>query len=103
MHRVVVARLQRVDPTIRTDLGWETVATTELAVEGFGRNLFEAAWVGQLETPTNVRLRTPGANRNWRVTVEEWERLPGDPADLADPSSPPVWEQRLIYADEIAL
>jgi hypothetical protein len=40
------------------------------------------------------------------VTIEEWERLPGDPADLgaiglAPP--PPVWEQRLVYADEIGL
>jgi hypothetical protein len=102
-HRVVVARLQRTDPAIPTDLGWETVATTELTVRGFGRNVWEAAWVGALQAPQNLPLRTPGANPDWRVTVEEWERLPGDPADLADPGSPPVWEQRLIYADEILL
>jgi hypothetical protein len=103
MHRTVVARLQRVDPSIPTDLGWRTVAVNELTVRGFGRNVFEAAWVGELEAPEDLPLRTPGANPDWRVTIEEWERLPGDPEDLADPSSPAVWEQRLIYADEIAL
>jgi hypothetical protein len=103
MHRVVVARLQRRDPAIPTDLGWETVTTEELPVRGFGRNAFEAAWVGELEAPEDLPLRTPGENAEWRVTVEEWERLKGDPEDLADPRSAPVWEQRLIYADEIML
>jgi hypothetical protein len=102
-HRVVVARLQRVDPSIPTDLGWETVATTELRVRGFGRNAFEAAWVGEVTAPEDLPLRTPGENPDWRITVEEWERLPGDPVDLADPASAPIWEQRLVYADEIML
>jgi hypothetical protein len=103
MHRKVVARLQRRDPAIPTDLGWETVTATELTVRGFGRNVFEAAWVGELEAPEDLQLRTPGENPDWRVAVEEWERLKGDPDDLADPDAPPVWEQRLIYADEITL
>lgn len=103
MHRKVIARLQHVDPSIPTDLGWETVNAVELKVRGFGRNVFEAAWVGELRLPVNLPIRTPGSNEDWRVTIEEWERLPGDPVDLADPSSPPVWEQRLIYADEIEL
>lgn len=103
VHRKVIARLQRADPSIPTDLGWETVAAAELEVRGFGRNLFEAAWVGELRLPVNLPIRTPGSNQDWRVAIEEWERLPVDPADLADPSSPRVWEQRLIYADEISL
>jgi hypothetical protein len=103
VHRKVVARLQRRDPAIPTDLGWKTVAVKELTVRGFGRNIFEAAWVGELGAPVDLPLRTPGTNKNWRVTIEEWERLPGDPADLADSASPRVWEQRLIYADELAL
>jgi hypothetical protein len=103
VHRKMVARLQRTDPAIPTDLGWETVAAIELPVRGFGRNNFEAAWVGELKTPDKLALRTPGDGTEWRVTVEEWERLPGDPEDLADPRSQPVWEQRLIYADEIML
>ncbi len=103
MHRTLVARLQRLDPALPTDLGWETVTASELTVRGFGRNIFEAAWIGELEAPEDLPLRTPGENAEWRVTVEEWERLPGDPEDLAVPDGPPVWEQRLIYADEILL
>jgi hypothetical protein len=103
MHRTMVARLQRLDPAIPTDLGWETLSTEELTVRGFGRNVFEAAWTGELEAPEDLPLRTPGENAEWRITVEEWERLPGDPEDLPDRDSAPVWEQRLIYADEIAL
>jgi hypothetical protein len=102
-NRKVVARLQRRDPDIPTDLGWETVASTELVVRGHGRNAFEAAWVGALESPIDLALRRPGESTDWRVTVEEWERLPGDPADLADEHLGPVWEQRIVYADEIAL
>jgi hypothetical protein len=39
------------------------------------------------------------------VTVEEWERFPGDPPpdSTARFPQPPVWEQRLVYADEFAL
>ena len=72
-------------------------------MRGHGRNQFEAAWVGALASPVDLALQRPGGNADWRVTVEEWERLPGDPADLADESSGPVWEQRMIYADELAL
>ena len=36
--------------------------------------------------PRTCRCARPGENADWRVTVEEWERLPGDPADLADPT-----------------
>ncbi len=103
IHRKLVARLQRRDPAIPTDLGWETITATELTVRGFGRNAFEAAWVGELASPQDLPLRTPGENPDWRITVEEWERLPGDPKNLAEPGSPPVWEQHLIYADEFLL
>jgi hypothetical protein len=38
------------------------------------------------------------------VAIEEWEKLPGDPADLGARGRPrPVWEQRLIYADHLGL
>jgi hypothetical protein len=106
MNRIVVARLQRRDPNLDTDLGWDTMAVRQLDVRGTGRNAFEAAWVGELEAPEDIPLRRPGDNTEWRVTVEEWERLPGDPAPLLSTSiapPPPVWEQRLIYADEISL
>ena len=112
-NRLMVARLQRRDPDIPTDLGWETVDVVELDVRGTGRNdatgapdPFEATWVGSLEAPRRIPLRRPGTLAQWRVTVEEWERLPGDPADLGAiglAAPPPVWEQRLVYADEIGL
>jgi hypothetical protein len=104
-NRRVVARLQRRDPQIPTDLGWDTVAATELTIRGHGRNDWEAAWVGALQAPQDLPLQRPGDNADWRVTVEEWERLPGDPPTLAlgGVGLPPVWEQRLIYADEVLL
>jgi hypothetical protein len=104
MNRTMVASLQRKDPDIPTDLGWETVDTVELEVRGIGENVFEAAWVGSLTAPVNIPLRRPGAESNWRVAIEEWEKLPGDPADLGARGRPrPVWEQRLVYADHLGL
>lgn len=106
-NRQVVAKLQRRDPAIDTDLGWETVAVAELVIRGRGRNEYEAAWVGELDAGTVIPLRRPGDNPRWRVAVEEWERLPGDPPSPADapPGAVvlPIWERRLIYADEVLL
>ena len=75
----------------------------QLDVKGTGEDRYEAAWVGSLASPVNISLRRPGADSNWRVAIEEWERLPGDPADLGNPRGGPVWEQRLVYADNIGL
>ena len=106
-NRHLIARLQRRDPAIPTDLGWETVAVTELVARGRGGNEFEAAWVGELDAGTVIPLVRPGANPDWRVAVEEWERLPGDPRSPLDGPPTivplPVWERRLVYADEIPL
>ncbi len=105
-NRRVIARLQRIDTKVPTDLGWQTVDVVQLDVLGRGTNEFEAAWVGTLEADRDLRLRRPGTNKRWRVTIEEWETLPGDRADLGDvsrPPKPPVWEQRLVYADELHL
>jgi hypothetical protein len=102
-NRQVVARLQRRDPAIPTDLGWETVAATELVIRGRGANGYEAAWVGELDAGTTIPLVRPGGNPDWRVTVEEWERLPGDPPSEGPPATfvRPIWEQRLVYADGV--
>jgi hypothetical protein len=103
-NRSIIARLQRRDPAIPTDLGWETVTVTGLALRGYGSNGFEAAWVGSLQTPENLTITRPGANQDWRVVVEEWEHLPGDPTSLAPGTmTEPVWERRLVYADELNL
>jgi len=104
-NRKVVARLQRQDRMIPTDLGWETVAATELIVRGSGGSPAEAAWVGTLESPEEIPLQQPGDLAEWRVTIEEWERLRGDPASLAPdaPTEPRVWEQRLVFAADVLL
>jgi hypothetical protein len=106
-NRQVVAKLQRRDPAIATDLGWRTVAATALVIRGRGRNQYEAAWVGELDAGTVIPLKRPGGNPNWRVAVEEWELLPGDPPSPveAPPAAVvrPIWERRLIYADEVGL
>ncbi len=105
-NRTVVARLQRRDPDLPTDLGWETVDVEELIVRGHGRNDNEAAWVGELTAPDDLPLATPGDLPEWRVAVEEWERLLGDPAVLQIipiPRRPREWESRLVYADEMDL
>jgi hypothetical protein len=101
-NRRVTARLQRRDPEIPTDLGWENIKVVELAIRGFGKSFFEVAWVGELEAPEDLPLQRPGGLPEWRVVVEEWERLPGDPEDLKA-LLPLVWEQRLIFADEIII
>jgi hypothetical protein len=104
-NRQVVARLQRRDPGIPTDLGWETVDVAELTVRGRGVGTpdFEVAWTGALAAPKIIPLTRPGGNPDWRVTVEEWERLPGDPANLPTAVPLPIWERRLAYADEVLL
>jgi hypothetical protein len=119
-HRLVVGRLQRRDPQVGGDLGWETVSTARLTIRGTGHDAAEAAWVGELDAHQPLLLRRPldpaapdvpvetgDPASTWRVVVEEWERLPGDvltpaeggPALLATPR----WEQRLVFADEVLL
>lgn len=110
-YRKVVARLQKKDPTIASDLGWTTVTTQELTIRSADPGTHEVAWVGELGAGAEISLRQPvdgSASSDWRVTVEEWEQFPGDPPApgqgeyrLAVPH--PVWEQRLVYADEVTL
>ncbi|MFG3002074.1 hypothetical protein [Streptomyces sp. NPDC048340] len=107
-NRTLIARLQRRMPGIDSDLGWATVTTEPLTGQGFGADPFEYAWLAELDAGTTVPLRRPEEPSDWRVMVEEWERLPGDPPAPADTSGPVflnrrVWEERLVYADEIAL
>jgi len=101
-NRRVIARLQKLDPNIPTDLGWDTVDTVELVVRGTGKTEAEAAWVGELESPEDIPLAKPGDQSQWRVTIEEWEQLLGDRANLGGRGRR-EWERRLIYADEIGL
>ncbi len=100
-HRSVIARLQRRVPEVDSDLGWETVATTRLLLRGSGVNDKQAAWVGELDAGVRIPASRPESGAgNWRVVIEEWERLESDP-DVG--SNAPHWENRLIYADAFDL
>ena len=106
-NRCLIARLQRRDPLVDTDLGWETVVATRLTLRGSGPGNHEAAWVGELDAGEEIPLVRPGHGPSGRrVAVEEWELLEGDPAhiDVAFVGIDlPRLERRLIYADEIDL
>ena len=106
-NRSLFARLQRRDPAIPTDLGWDTRAVTPLELHGHGRTPAEAAWVGTLAVPPgdpDIPLARPGKSTDWRVTIEEWETLPGDPSPLQPRGGGTlIDEHRLVYADELAL
>lgn len=105
-NRILLASLQKVDPEIGGDLGWQTKATVALVVRGTGTNPTESAWVGELASTDLIALTRPGRSATWRVRIEEWERFPGDPPAPADQNAlgeQPVWEQRLIFADDVAL
>ena len=47
-----------------------------------------------------MSVRPESGAGNWRVAIEEWERLESDP-DVG--SNAPHWENRLIYADAFDL
>lgn len=95
--RTMRARLERRVPSVGTDLGWKTMAQVDLPILGVDGTV--VSWVGQLELPEVLPPRRPGANADWRVVVEEWERLPADPA----PGGLPQLESRICYADHLPL
>ena len=54
---------------------------------------------GFAELPEAAPPRLPGENPDWRVTLEEWEFLPADPA----PDGGARREARIVYADHLPL
>ncbi len=116
-NRLVVARLQKKDPAIKSDLGWTTVATQELPIRSADQAGHAAVWTGELAAGQEIVLRRPldpatpppgQPPSTWRVVVEEWERFPGDPPSPREAGpvlavAPAVWEQRLVFADEVML
>ncbi len=117
-NRVVVARLQKRHPRLRrSDLGWKTVAAQELEVRAADEGAHAAVWVAELDAGQEVVLRRPFDAHDpapgkppstWRVVLEEWERFPGDRPSPSESGPviaplPPVWEQRLVFADEVML
>jgi hypothetical protein len=107
LNRVLVARLQEADPELAGDLGWITRDTVRLDLLSYQAAQHVAAWGGSLAGADPIPLRRPGPGASdWRVTVEEWERFPGDPVTRSSTgiaAPPPVWEQRLVFADEVYL
>ncbi|QSX75884.1 hypothetical protein HIV01_005080 [Lysobacter arenosi] len=106
-NRMLVARLQRRDPQIASDLGWRTEKTQRLVLRGHGSLGHDAAWVGELDAGEAIAFTRPGQGPSeWRVAVEEWERLESDPTHVPTPFADleiPQWEHRLVYADEVDL
>jgi hypothetical protein len=104
-NRRFIARLERRDPAIPTDLGWHTEVVTELAVVGFDPTDGEFAWMGMLNLPKPIDPARPGAVDDWRVTVEEWEALEADPVpfQLDSQGAPLTKEWRVVYADRLSL
>ena len=131
-NRRLVARLQRFDPAVGGDLAWVSVDAVQLEVRGYASRAEDLVWVGELESDAVMDVRTPvggtapggqvqvaqagagggpgaagaAAASTWRVRVEEWERFPGDRPtreEMAEFGEAPVWEQRLVYADDIYL
>lgn len=96
--RVMRARLERHDASVGTDLGWVTVALQVLPILSAAGPI--VSWSGQLELPQSIPARTPGNDPVWRVTVEEWERLPADPPAAGAAGG---FEQRIVYADHFPL
>jgi hypothetical protein len=80
------------------------VDTVELIVRGAGRTSAEAAWVGGLTSPEDIPLARPGENADFRVLIEEWELLPGDPDPTTTTNVPlPSYLRRLADAESLML
>jgi hypothetical protein len=102
-NRRLIALLQKRDPEIASDLGWETVSTTTLALRGQVAGALQAAWVGEIESDVPIALTRPeGSPGQWRVLVEESERLETDPMRGRDHPEG-AWEGRLVFADSFEL
>jgi hypothetical protein len=91
------ARLERLDAAVGTDLGWVTVGQWDLPILGAAGPVF--SWAGELPLPASLPPRTPGTNAEWRVTVEEWELVPGD----FGAGGSGGWQPRIVYADHLPL
>jgi len=97
LSRSMRARLEHRNATVGTDLGWTTEAQVELPVLGVDGTV--VSWMGQLALPQGLPPRRPGDNANWRVVIEEWERMGADPSPLGLPRS----QSRIVYADHLPL
>ena len=95
--RAVVARLERRNVAIDSDLAWVTEAVKVLPVRG--RDGALVSWAGTLELTDPIPPSRPGSDVDWRVTVEEWEFLPSDGPRFRGNGR----AGRLVYADQLPL
>jgi hypothetical protein len=96
--RTMRVRLERRVPEVSTDLGWRTIASSDIPILGFDGTV--VSWMGELELPVSLAPRRPGTSTTWRVVIEEWERLRADP----DPKTGALrTEARIVYADHMPL
>ncbi|MEZ5283939.1 MAG: hypothetical protein R2712_03840 [Vicinamibacterales bacterium] len=95
--RTMRARLERFEPAVGTDLGWTTVDQWDLPILGAEGTV--VSWALELPLPVTLAPRTPGSNKKWRVTLEEWERVPAD----FEAGGTGGWQPRIVYADHLAL
>jgi hypothetical protein len=105
LSRTMIARLEQRVPSVGTDLGWRTVASTVLPVRGVDATM--VSWEGALDLPTAIAPERPGSNPNWRVVVEEWEALPADTVVASAPNAVIAeharFGRRVVYADRLSL
>lgn len=100
--RQMRARLERRVPAINTDLGWRTVESIPLPVQGVDGSV--VSWEGVLDLPSAIAPQRPGTNKDWRVVIEEIEVLPADPrATRAAELEMPGFGERIVYADVFSL
>lgn len=97
VDRMVIARLERHDGVVTTDLGWSTVLIQNLPVRG--RQGQTVSWGGTIGLPEAISPVRPGERSDWRVTIEELEVLPADGPTVDSVGI----EGRLVYADHLAL
>ncbi len=95
--RKMVARLERFDASIGTDLAWQTLSSLELPILGIDGTV--VSWAGEITLPIELPPRTPGRDGEWRVTLEEWELLPGD----LEAGGSGGLQPRIVYADHLPL
>jgi hypothetical protein len=76
----------------------ERSISTTLPVLGI--NGTEVSWAGMLDLPDALGPARPGDSGDWRVTLEEWERLP---ADKDVETGLRRSEVRVVYADHLPL
>jgi len=95
--RKMIARLEHFDASVATDLAWVTLVSLELPILGVDGTV--VSWAGEVTLTSSMPARTPGRDSEWRITLEEWELLPGD----LEAGGSGGLQPRIVYADQFFL